>query len=82
MSASASVCTPLGRCQSCSTGMVRVTSGAGRFLKDAHGVDFELPIDLQLPQCDRCGDTWVNAEIMPRLFAAEAHARQQRRSAN
>jgi transcriptional regulator with XRE-family HTH domain len=49
------------RCADCEVGTVRYAKGRGRFRDYAWGVTLEVPQDVKIPQCDKCGETYVQA---------------------
>ena len=56
------------RCPSCGTGALVEVARAGRVVP-FRGVDVELPPDLAIPTCDRCGAESLDPETAARLDA-------------
>ena len=66
------------RCPSCSTGVLVEVARAGR-VAPFRGVAIELPSDLAIPTCDRCGAESLDAETAARLDALLFRAYVDRR---
>lgn len=56
------------RCPSCGSGVLVDVARAGRFVP-FRGADVELPSDLAIPTCDRCGAESLDPETAARLDA-------------
>lgn len=48
-------------CENCGEGRVALRGGAGRVWR-AGGVTREIPASIVLPQCERCGELWLEPE--------------------
>ncbi len=66
------------RCPSCHGGVLVERARAGRRVP-FHGVDVELPSDLAIPTCDRCGAESLDEETAARLDALLFRAWIERR---
>jgi len=55
------------RCAECEVGTVRYAKGRGRVREYAWGVTLEVPEDVKIPQCDQCGETYVQPTDMAAL---------------
>ena len=50
-------------CFECGKGTVRLSKGTGLRRRVAPGVEFVVPDELVLPQCDQCGEIYIDGEF-------------------
>lgn len=66
---------PYPRCPDCG-GTVRLMTGPGRTREVLKGVHVEIPVDFEVPACEKCGEPSMNIEVSEPLdFLLLEHVR-------
>ena len=63
-------------CPSCNKGEVREVARAGRRMHFRNIPDLEIPADVPLPTCSKCGEEWTDGAVAARLDASMKAAYQ------
>ncbi len=58
------------RCYECGDGTIKPMVKAGRTMRYKTVQEMEIPTDLEIPTCDKCGSEWIDDDTAKRLDAA------------